>query len=346
MSYVLLTPQGRSSNYEKFDISEGQTIMVGRSWNCDITVGDEFTDAQHIQISRGESGELYLEDLDTLNGSRINKRRINEKTRYRLGDTITIGDIDLRIVDAEHQHTPSIRYDSAQIAARFFRSFAWIVLAFFMALAAIYASEIWSSDTSFSSEEFANSVKEYVSWSIGWSLVAGFVAILFRGRMLFRLQWLFCSSMMVLAIFVSLFADVIRFNLDSNLSNFILQEGIVSLLILLFVTGTLSLTSRMGTKNKLIAGTAAAIFPLLMTLIIPELQPEHEKWSDKASIDRVHLPPNLLLGDTISLQEHNTNVEDLFSAVEKEAGWAELQPVKQPTTEPYGLEDITYSFEN
>jgi FHA domain len=72
-----------------FDVGEGVTF--GRSDGADIRVDDPFASSAHARIfDRG--GVMYLEDMGSTNGTRLNGRQVRQAERLKMADTIRIGD--------------------------------------------------------------------------------------------------------------------------------------------------------------------------------------------------------------------------------------------------------------
>ena len=73
-------------------------LVVGRCTPpADISVRDECASMRHVAIS-SDSAHVFVEDLDTKNGTWVNRNRI-EATRVRLndGDVVRIGSTRLRL---------------------------------------------------------------------------------------------------------------------------------------------------------------------------------------------------------------------------------------------------------
>lgn len=64
-------------------------ITIGRGYGNDVVLDDPHADAMHVRISAAEDGSLVIEDLGTVNGTRIDGREL------RIGRTL------LRIATAE-----------------------------------------------------------------------------------------------------------------------------------------------------------------------------------------------------------------------------------------------------
>ena len=81
----------------------GRTVTIGRAGTNQIVIKDERASRQHAEIFVTR-GVWTVRDLDSRNGTFVNGLRISQRL-LRNGDTITVGDCDLRFLcDAE---TPS-----------------------------------------------------------------------------------------------------------------------------------------------------------------------------------------------------------------------------------------------
>ena len=69
---------------------DGETT-IGRSPLCTISIPDDsFISNVHARIVARDGG-IYLEDLDSTNGTFLNSRRVDEPERLRRGDRFTVG---------------------------------------------------------------------------------------------------------------------------------------------------------------------------------------------------------------------------------------------------------------
>ncbi len=73
---------------EEAELSAEQTT-IGRSPDCDIFLDDVTVSRRHAVVSR-KNGELTIEDLGSLNGTFLNRRRI-ETGALTDGDELQIG---------------------------------------------------------------------------------------------------------------------------------------------------------------------------------------------------------------------------------------------------------------
>ncbi|MHB8060590.1 MAG: FhaA domain-containing protein [Gaiellaceae bacterium] len=74
-----------------------QTIVIGRSRDCDIHVADPNVSRRHAEVRPDGSGGFTLIDLGSTNGTELNGKRVSN-VRLSEGDTITVGAIELTFV--------------------------------------------------------------------------------------------------------------------------------------------------------------------------------------------------------------------------------------------------------
>lgn len=74
---------------------ENAGILFGRSKDCDIRVLDGFASSRHARVF-GDRDGVYLQDLDSRNGTYLNNRRLEGKAELHEGDTFAVGDAIFR----------------------------------------------------------------------------------------------------------------------------------------------------------------------------------------------------------------------------------------------------------
>jgi hypothetical protein len=84
---ALLVGEGRRS------VLSGNSVVIGRSRECDIVISDPNVSRRHAELRRGDDGWQVV-DLGSTNGVKVNDRRVEEAT-LRPGDRIRIGVTDL-----------------------------------------------------------------------------------------------------------------------------------------------------------------------------------------------------------------------------------------------------------
>ena len=77
-----------------FELSNGVTV-IGRRPDCHLRVPIKLVSRRHCQLSHSE-GELKIRDLDSLNGTFLNGKRVDEAV-IQAGDRIKVGPITLTL---------------------------------------------------------------------------------------------------------------------------------------------------------------------------------------------------------------------------------------------------------
>ncbi len=77
-----------------FEIGSG--IMIGRAPASDIVIDDGYTSGSHARVY-GADGSVYLEDLNSTNGTYVNGRRVATRAELRPDDLVRIGEAELRL---------------------------------------------------------------------------------------------------------------------------------------------------------------------------------------------------------------------------------------------------------
>jgi len=73
------------------------TVTLGRMPSNTIVLPDRFASGHHARLSGEPQGDLWLEDLQSTNGTKLNGERVTKPTPLREGDEIEIGSIRLRV---------------------------------------------------------------------------------------------------------------------------------------------------------------------------------------------------------------------------------------------------------
>ncbi len=81
--------------------------FVGRAYTNDVILEDRFVSPRHCVIRETESGEILLEDLESLNGVKPLNHPSSGSPAIRSGDRFRVGETLLRLVDADHPVAPA-----------------------------------------------------------------------------------------------------------------------------------------------------------------------------------------------------------------------------------------------
>jgi len=78
-------------------------FTIGRQDTNDLILPSHSVSRRHARIFQ-EKNDLYIEDLDSMNGVRINGSQIGGKTRIRHGDILKIGDSEFTLSHQDELH--------------------------------------------------------------------------------------------------------------------------------------------------------------------------------------------------------------------------------------------------
>lgn len=90
---------GRQANFE-YEIpptEDEDAIWLGRGAFCKVRIPDGQLSRRHCQFTF-EGGQLYVEDMGSRNGTRVNDELIRGKVKLEDGDRITVGNHELKVI--------------------------------------------------------------------------------------------------------------------------------------------------------------------------------------------------------------------------------------------------------
>jgi pSer/pThr/pTyr-binding forkhead associated (FHA) protein len=91
MKLILEKENGSRITIENFP------YVFGRKSSCDYVLDSTVASRKHARFIV-ESDELFLEDLDSSNGTFVNLERINGKVKVSLKDQIKFGDVRMTVI--------------------------------------------------------------------------------------------------------------------------------------------------------------------------------------------------------------------------------------------------------
>ncbi|MDF1752290.1 MAG: FHA domain-containing protein [Verrucomicrobiales bacterium] len=84
---------------------KGNRVTIGRDPHNILSIPETYISSRHAIITRSETGECFIEDCDSSNGTYINERKvIGGKHRFKVGDVIRIAYVDLTVVAKPARH--------------------------------------------------------------------------------------------------------------------------------------------------------------------------------------------------------------------------------------------------
>lgn len=98
-----------------FELAEGE-FVVGRGSDCQLALDDALVSRRHA-IFTVSGGELFVEDLGSRNGVRVNDEKISGKTKINEGDKIRIGNQDMSILRVHRIHATTLAQPAPTLRA-------------------------------------------------------------------------------------------------------------------------------------------------------------------------------------------------------------------------------------
>jgi predicted component of type VI protein secretion system len=94
-----------SESIRHFNLTE---MVLGRDGNCDLSIMDEALSAHHARITY-HHGQWWLEDLNSTNGTFLNRQKLTTPAVVITGDEFKCGNTNFSIrIDADEQPSPAI----------------------------------------------------------------------------------------------------------------------------------------------------------------------------------------------------------------------------------------------
>lgn len=81
----------------RFTISEGQCLVIGRGPEADVVIDNSTVSRRHTSLAL-KDGQYLLADLLSMNGTKVNRRKIRSAVPISKHDQITIGKFELKTV--------------------------------------------------------------------------------------------------------------------------------------------------------------------------------------------------------------------------------------------------------
>jgi pSer/pThr/pTyr-binding forkhead associated (FHA) protein len=97
---LVLVAVGGSQPGRRWELA-APLISIGRDATCEVSLADSSVSRRHAQVVRQASG-LYIQDLDSQNGTWLNGEPLSAPAPLRPGDVLRVGEVELRCETAAH----------------------------------------------------------------------------------------------------------------------------------------------------------------------------------------------------------------------------------------------------
>lgn len=96
---IVIQQLSRNNHVINSHLQQSNDVTVGRDYTCEQRLDDVYVDAQHIKVTYDEQGQISVNDLNSVNGMKLNGKR-TQNANIGHNDVITIGRTRLRIFSA------------------------------------------------------------------------------------------------------------------------------------------------------------------------------------------------------------------------------------------------------
>ena len=117
--WVLVGATGVGERDREIPLS-GRRIVIGRRPERDLVISHPTVSSLHAEIVRRDDS-LFITDLNSTNGTRVNERRIDQQTPLKSGDQIRFGSLEMMIElrSMEPQDGGRLMVNSFEMTSRF-----------------------------------------------------------------------------------------------------------------------------------------------------------------------------------------------------------------------------------
>ncbi|MEM0953919.1 MAG: FHA domain-containing protein [Pseudomonadota bacterium] len=315
---LVLELLGTTNNVLERQRFNQSVIRIGRGFGNDLIVADEHADVDHAELYADADGQLWLRDLDSVNGTRRAKSRQRVNTEMvDSGDVFLIGRNKLRVYRHDHAMPPAVAIRSVESLLLVLGRPAVIA-----ALLVCYLSMTLYTAWQATLDEF--------SWSafFGENLVSalmfvGFAAGVYLLSVLFRRSGNFPSHLSVLLTVgvlstgVDFLVQIVRFNSGDNgyAAIAFLESALGYILLFLYLWSVLYLAFNFSVKQR--TSVSATVVGLLFVVVLL-FDSAQEQQIPRLSfpLQAVFLPPALQLVPPLDDQEFSLEARLLFDKLD------------------------------
>jgi diguanylate cyclase (GGDEF)-like protein len=104
--------------FQHVTLSVGTEVEVGRDpRSCGLSVDTPSISRRHARVRRLASGRVFIEDLDSTNGTRVNGERIHQRKPLHPGDRVRMGGLHLRFESLSPPELKTLRQIDTRLTA-------------------------------------------------------------------------------------------------------------------------------------------------------------------------------------------------------------------------------------
>jgi len=311
----------RKSRIERIDTD---CFSIGRSWNADIIIQDPEIDAEHLWVELENTNQqqalpslLRVSDCNTVNGSKLEKQKLEKQQPVNWGQWISIGSTQICLHSMQCSVPMAKRRKPIDILVANLQ-LSWVALGLMMLSIlnlqyTAYLNRAFYFDWENIIQDVISSVSSLLAWAVIWGCIARLTKQQFQ-------IWLHLSLASVALISYAILNEasiILSFNFLSTFwqnwspTLISLLIGISWLLFVLYVGTGLKAKKRLGI-------TAAVVFLyLLPTQILPMMRSDN--WVARPQMVTVSRPANFLMTPKQNQTDFMNELNKLFDQAQSKA---------------------------
>ena len=295
----------------------GNEIKIGRGWNNDLVVRDPLVDPDHLRIYLGEEGQVWLQDLESRNGTRVGGKRMSTDIQVEFGvplrighSTIVIHRADEAVAQAEPrpQFEPLIERMQQPVIAS---------IALVLALLSAYGSGLFAPDLSITGDDRWSRAFAFALGLIVWAAVWGVFSRLLRHEVAFwghlTLASVTCTAVLLSYVGVSW----LSFNTLSLILKAYGFETIFTLALLGWCLLGLDMTTRLKPIKRSLISVGVTGAALILLFVSPIGGGREDDPRRPPMVNITQPPQRLVVGD-ISVEDFLGRTDRLFASLDEE----------------------------
>lgn len=193
-------------------------FRLGRGFQNELVLADDYASARHLEISRDDDGQLWIEDLGSENGtflapSQRQRLRVTAKRRIGSGEAVHLGRSRIVLWPADAPVAPALPLEHSQRS--WLGQLLLTLLPLFVLLLMTVAGAYWQT---VNDEDFS----ELISMPVGvavfvgvWAAVWAFLGRLFMHRAAYLAHLSLICAMAVAMLATEVLLDMLLYSLES-----------------------------------------------------------------------------------------------------------------------------------
>ena len=290
---------------------------IGRAYDNDVILDDEYASPHHLVIERNEQGTLRITDLNSENGLyRMPAMKRIDNVLIETDNLLLVGGTQIRIRRTNFVVAPTVLANRRRNSMQNTLASTWLFLPLLLAVSALLLLQQYSS--TFQKIKYQRLVLETVAPLLGLMIWAGIWA--FIGRILGHRAVFIAHANIVLLAIISIFglnwfADYYSFAFSATTSTEFIVTFTFTLLGGILLYGHLLLATRMKVKRAAI--TSCLVVGGLLVIFLFSDYVINTEFNSKLSYPTVLKPSASIAGRPLSLEQFFSKAQAMKQRLDK-----------------------------